>query len=238
MVDGFCQNQNYSMLLESKSASSVPRRAVFIASFALIASIVVVGVWSVFGDVANETHSHSTLIPTTGVLKEYIFIARLGITDWLTGVHVGENNQGGDGLNSFRWCDNYRTMYWVNETFPGPLIDVMEGDTIRVTVKNYMWETSTIFHWHGMTQFGTPQMDGQPMVSQCPITQMESFTYEFTAYPAGSHFYRGLSSYEMQYGMVGPLIVRKKNDPFAALYSEEIMMFATDGYCYYLIISC
>ncbi len=47
----------------------------------------------------------------------------------------------------------------------------------------------TTIHWHGMYMEGTPYMDGAFMVTQCPIPIGESFTYNFTAYPHGTHWY-------------------------------------------------
>ena len=38
-------------------------------------------------------------------------------------------------------------------------------------------------HFHGVTQFRTPYMDGDEMVSNCPIQTGHSFTYEFVAHP-------------------------------------------------------
>ena len=51
----------------------------------------------------------------------------------------------------------------VNDAIPGPEIRAKLGDTVRVTVVNYLGEDTTM-HFHGITQFRTPFMDGDDMV--------------------------------------------------------------------------
>src|SRR4051812_39881089 len=46
-----------------------------------------------------------------------------------------------------------RQVLYVNNQYPGPLIEAYTGDTIRVHVKNQLDEPSAI-HWHGMFQRG------------------------------------------------------------------------------------
>ena len=68
---------------------------------------------------------------------------------------------------------------------------VCEGDTIIVEVFNDlgMTDEGTTIHWHGMTQHGTPHMDGVPMVTQCPIEYHQQFHYKFTTdSAAGTHW--------------------------------------------------
>jgi hypothetical protein len=53
------------------------------------------------------------------------------------------------------------------------------GDRIIVDVENGMEGQSATIHWHGAYQRGSPYMDGVPMVTQCPITEMTTFRYDF-----------------------------------------------------------
>ncbi|MBI3745750.1 MAG: multicopper oxidase domain-containing protein [Chloroflexi bacterium] len=80
------------------------------------------------------------------------------------------------------------TALTYNGTVPGPLIRVTEGDRVRVVFKNEL-TTPTSIHWHG--QFVPSNMDGvaQPEVSQKPVMPGQTFTYEFTANPAGTFMY-------------------------------------------------
>ena len=69
-----------------------------------------------------------------------------------------------------------------NGTWPGPRIDVIEGDRIRAIFKNNLRE-STGIHFHG--QRVPNNMDGVPLITQDPILPGDSFAYEFTAEPSG-----------------------------------------------------
>ncbi len=70
--------------------------------------------------------------------------------------------------------------------WPGPRLDVVEGDKIRAIFKNNLQE-STGIHFHG--QRLPNNMDGVPLITQDPIHPGDSFTYEFTARTTGSHMY-------------------------------------------------
>jgi len=48
-------------------------------------------------------------------------------------------------------------------------MQVCEGDTIVVDVKNFLFGEGTAIHWHGIHQKKTPWMDGVPGATQCPI---------------------------------------------------------------------
>ncbi|CAL4979169.1 unnamed protein product [Urochloa decumbens] len=66
----------------------------------------------------------------------------------------------------------------VNGQFPGPAIEVVEGDSVAVHVVNKSPHNITI-HWHGVKQRLNCWADGVPMVTQCPIRPGQSFTYRF-----------------------------------------------------------
>ena len=65
-----------------------------------------------------------------------------------------------------------------NGTWPGPRLEVVEGDTVRAIFTNNLDE-STGVHFHG--QRLPNKMDGVPHITQDPIEPGESFTYEFVA---------------------------------------------------------
>jgi L-ascorbate oxidase len=80
------------------------------------------------------------------------------------------------------WCiptdGVQRLIITINRMLPGPTIDVCQGDTISVNVKNMLaLGEGTTIHWHGFHQLGTPYMDGTQMISQCPILQYQEFEY-------------------------------------------------------------
>ena len=94
-----------------------------------------------------------------------------------------------------------------NGTWPGPRIDVVEGDQVRAIFTNNMDETTGI-HFHG--QKLPNAMDGVPHVTQEPIQPGASFTYEFTARTPGSHMYHSHHNATDQVGrgLLGAFIVQ------------------------------
>ena len=96
-------------------------------------------------------------------------------------------------------------MAWTyNGQVPGPEIRVKEGEIIRVVLKNYLSEGTTI-HWHGIPIVNA--MDGVPGVTQQSVKPGETFVYEFEARPAGSFIYHSHARYQLDQGLYGPLII-------------------------------
>ena len=53
------------------------------------------------------------------------------------------------------------TEFWTyNGLVPGPLIEVFEGDTVRIRLENRLSQETTV-HWHGLPV--PPDQDGSPM---------------------------------------------------------------------------
>jgi FtsP/CotA-like multicopper oxidase with cupredoxin domain len=98
-----------------------------------------------------------------------------------------------------------------NQTWPGPRIDVIEGDKVRAIFKNNLDE-STGIHFHG--QRLPNNMDGVPLITQDPIQPGDSFTYEFTARSVGSHMYHSHHNATDQVGrgLLGAFIVHPRNE--------------------------
>ncbi|KAJ0091820.1 hypothetical protein Patl1_24690 [Pistacia atlantica] len=67
----------------------------------------------------------------------------------------------------------------INGQFPGPTIRAKAGDTISVEVTNKLHTEGIVIHWHGITQIGTPWIDGTPYISQYgyAINPGETFIY-------------------------------------------------------------
>lgn len=106
----------------------------------------------------------------------------------------------------------FRPMILVNDMYPGPCIEVNEGDTIVVHVDNQA-SNATAIHWHGIYQSGSPHMDGTVGVTQCPIGPGASFTYEFTVTgQSGTYWWHGHQGLQSSDGMHGPLIVHSRNE--------------------------
>ena len=100
------------------------------------------------------------------------------------------------------------TQWLINGTFPGPRIDVGEFSWVNIRITTQLSaNTLTALHWHGLLQYGTPYSDGVAGVSQCGIGNSSTITYSFCAYPAGSHWYRGVNALQTMQGLYGPLVV-------------------------------
>ena len=106
-----------------------------------------------------------------------------------------------------------------NKMWPGPAIRVTEGDKVRINVTNNLDETTGV-HMHGIA-FDDWHMDGIPFVTQPPIISGDTFAYEFTATPHGSHMYHSHHNATDQVGrgLLGALIVDPK-DP-AERYAQK-----------------
>lgn len=97
-----------------------------------------------------------------------------------------------------------------NGQVPGPTIRVTEGDKVRIKFTNKLPKATTV-HWHGLSV--PNNMDGVPGVTQEAIKPGASFTYEFTATPAGTHFYHthgsgtGDEAQQSDMGLSGAFIV-------------------------------
>ncbi len=73
-----------------------------------------------------------------------------------------------------------------NGTTPGPLIEVDEGDRVRIYVTNKLPEATSV-HWHGVA---VPNgMDGVAGLTQPPIAPGATFKYELTFARAGTYMY-------------------------------------------------
>ena len=73
-----------------------------------------------------------------------------------------------------------------NGSTPGPTIEAVEGDRVRILVTNGLKEHTTI-HWHGILL--PSGMDGVGGLSQPQIGPGETCAYEFTLHQHGTHMY-------------------------------------------------
>mmetsp|Transcript_11656 Transcript_11656/g.16966 ORF Transcript_11656/g.16966 Transcript_11656/m.16966 type:complete len:586 (-) Transcript_11656:215-1972(-) len=122
-----------------------------------------------------------------------------------------------------------RYLFLADNTFPGPVIEADEGDTIHVKVTNSDPASSVTIHYHGIHQIGTPFSDGPVGLNQCAVGSYQSHEYVFMAYPAGTHYWHAHSSMYFADGLSGPIVIRPKDpDPFT--YDDEIILFLQDWY--------
>ncbi|CAO2825742.1 unnamed protein product [Amaranthus hypochondriacus] len=105
----------------------------------------------------------------------------------------------------------------VNGQFPGPTLEVFEGDTLVVNVVNRAKYNVTV-HWHGIRQMRTGWADGPEFVTQCPIRPGGSYTYRFTINgQEGTLWWHAHSSW-LRATVYGALVIRPREGtpyPFA-----------------------
>ncbi len=100
-----------------------------------------------------------------------------------------------------------------NGSVPGPMIEVSEGDRVRIYVTNKL-PAPTSVHWHGVLL--PCGMDGVAGVTQVAIPPGETFLYEFIFPDSGTFMYHPHFDSMTQEGMglTGMILVHKREtDP-------------------------
>ncbi|ONK61816.1 uncharacterized protein A4U43_C08F33890 [Asparagus officinalis] len=99
----------------------------------------------------------------------------------------------------------------VNGMFPGPTLEVNNGDTLVVNVKNQA-EYNVTIHWHGVRQIRTGWADGPEFVTQCPIRPGGSYTYRFTIQgQEGTLWWHAHSSW-LRATVYGAIVIHPRED--------------------------
>ncbi|MDP2380823.1 MAG: copper oxidase [Pseudohongiella sp.] len=96
-----------------------------------------------------------------------------------------------------------------NGSTPGPTIEAIEGDLVRIYVTNKLREPTTV-HWHGLLlPFG---MDGVAGLTQPSIKPGETWVYEFPLIQHGTHMYHPHADemIQMAMGMMGMFIIHPR----------------------------
>ena len=101
-------------------------------------------------------------------------------------------------------------LWGYNGQSPGPTIEVVEGDRVRMFVTNKLPERTTI-HWHG--QRLPNGMDGVAGLTQPTIEPGKTFVYEFIARRPGTFMYHPHADEmtQMAMGMMGLFIVHPRD---------------------------
>ena len=106
------------------------------------------------------------------------------------------------GMKAYLWGYNGQS--------PGPTIEAVEGDKVRIFVTNRLPEHTTI-HWHG--QRLPNGMDGVTGLTQPPIKPGQTFVYEFQLRRSGTFMYHPHAdeTLQMAMGMMGLFIVHPRD---------------------------
>ena len=118
-------------------------------------------------------------------------------------------------------------VWGFNGTMPGPVIEVNQGDRVRIIVENRLPEFTSI-HWHSLEV--PVSQDGVPGLVQDFIPPGEAFVYEFTLHQHGTFFYHAHVAMQEAMGMVGLFIVHPQEayepvvDQDFALVTQEFQI--------------
>ncbi|WP_353324208.1 multicopper oxidase family protein [Chitiniphilus shinanonensis] len=118
-------------------------------------------------------------------------------------------------------------QFWgYNGGSPGPTIEAVEGDRVRIFVTNRLPEHTTI-HWHGLLL--PAGMDGVGGLTQPQIKPGETYIYEFTLTRAGTFMYHPHADemVQMAQGMMGMFIVHPRQKGLRAVDRDYLLMLAS-----------
>ncbi len=110
-----------------------------------------------------------------------------------------------------------------NGSTPGPLIEAVAGDRVRIYVTNKLPEPTTV-HWHGVI---LPNgMDGVAGLTQDFIQPGKTFKYEFTFTKPGTFMYHPHfdEMTQIALGMVGMIVVHPKEPPARRVRDFSLML--------------
>ena len=124
----------------------------------------------------------------------------------------------GPGMTVKCWGYNGQT--------PGPTIEAVEGDRLRILVTNRLPEHTTI-HWHGI--FLPNGMDGVGGLNQPHIKPGETYVYEFTLRQHGTFKYHPHADEMVQLavGMMGMFVVHPKRPETPEIDRDFAIMLHT-----------
>ena len=114
-------------------------------------------------------------------------------------------------------------LWGYNGQSPGPTIEVVEGDRVRIFVTNRLPEHTSI-HWHG--QRLPNGMDGVTGLTQPGIAPGKTFVYEFVARRPGTFMYHPHADemVQMAMGMMGFWVTHPKNPAHHAVDRDFVFL--------------
>ncbi|AZN99828.1 copper oxidase [Mesorhizobium sp. M9A.F.Ca.ET.002.03.1.2] len=114
-------------------------------------------------------------------------------------------------------------LWGYNGQSPGPTIEAVEGDRVRIFVTNKLLEHTTI-HWHGMI---LPNgMDGVTGLTQPGIPPGKTFVYEFDLVKSGTFMYHPHADemVQMAMGMMGFFVIHPKDPKFMRVDRDFVFL--------------
>lgn len=114
-------------------------------------------------------------------------------------------------------------LWGYNGQSPGPTLECVEGDKLRIFVTNRLPEHTTI-HWHGVL---LPNgMDGVGGLNQPQIKPGQTYVYEFEMKKSGTFMYHPHADEmaQMAMGMMGSIVVHPKNPRFMPVDRDFVFL--------------
>ncbi|MBI2559761.1 MAG: copper oxidase [Planctomycetes bacterium] len=185
----------------------ITRRKMLLSS---AAALLTGGISMLLGRKQLEAVNTATTAPTTPIMPPIQGLSYTPVTTlngstlpwkWDNGVKVFHLIADAPGMIVNCWGYNGQT--------PGPTIEAVEGDRVRLLVTNKLAEHTTI-HWHGVL---LPNgMDGVGGLNQPQIKPGETYVYEFTLCQHGTQMYHPHADemVQMAMGMEGFFIIHPK----------------------------
>ncbi len=114
-------------------------------------------------------------------------------------------------------------LWGYNGQSPGPTIECVEGDKVRIFVTNKLPEHTSV-HWHGILL--PSGMDGVGGLSQPQIQVGKTFVYEFEMTKSGTFMYHPHADemVQMAMGMMGFIVVHPKNPNFMKVDRDFVFL--------------
>jgi manganese oxidase len=116
-------------------------------------------------------------------------------------------------------------LWGYNGQSPGPTIECVEGDKVRIFVTNKLPEHTTV-HWHGVLL--PSGMDGVGGLTQPQIKPGQTFVYEFQMKKSGTFMYHPHADemVQMAMGMMGFLVVHPKDPKFMRVDRDFVFLMS------------
>ena len=117
-------------------------------------------------------------------------------------------------------------LWGYNGQSPGPTIECVEGDKVRIFVTNRLPEHTTV-HWHGML---VPcGMDGVGGLTQPHIKPGKTFVYEFVMRKSGTFMYHPHADemVQMAMGMMGFFVVHPRDPKLYRVDRDFVFVMAS-----------
>ena len=117
-------------------------------------------------------------------------------------------------------------VFAYNGSFPGPTLELTEGDRVIVHFQNNISEETTV-HWHGIH---LPASQDGSVFDPVPPGGKRDYTFTIPKGSAGTYWYHPhlhhRTGYQIAKGLVGAIIVRAPDDPLPKM--TERLLILTD----------